>query len=205
MLRSWRSCVEPVVHGEPAGEGTLDHLLGLLLVELLLGALDEREHVAHAEDARRHAVGRERLEVGDLLADAAVHDRLADGLAHRQRGTAARVAVELGEDHAVDADGVIEPLGDVHRLLAGHGVDGEDHLVHGRGLADVAQLVEQRLVDLQTAGGVEDDDVAVEPLGLRDAARGRAAATLALPSGTVTGIWLSSAELLELLHRRRAA
>src|SRR5579859_7485349 len=32
---------EPVVHGQATREGTLDHLLGLLLVELLLSALDE--------------------------------------------------------------------------------------------------------------------------------------------------------------------
>src|SRR5471032_2358628 len=37
-------------------------LLALLLVELALGALDQREHVAHAEDARGHAVGMELLE-----------------------------------------------------------------------------------------------------------------------------------------------
>src|SRR5450631_1817691 len=93
---------EPVVHGQATREGPLDHLLGLLLVELLLGALDQREDVTHPEDSRRHAVGREGLEVRDLFPGAAVHDRLADGLAHRERGATAGVAVELGEDHAVD-------------------------------------------------------------------------------------------------------
>src|ERR1019366_9005690 len=67
---------EPVVHGEATRERALHHLLGLLLVELLLRAFDERQHVAHAEDARGHPVGRKRFEVGDLLAGAAVHDRL---------------------------------------------------------------------------------------------------------------------------------
>ena len=46
------------------------HLLrglgGLLLVELLLRLLDQREHVAHAEDPGGHAVGMERLEVPGL-------------------------------------------------------------------------------------------------------------------------------------------
>ena len=128
-----------------------------------------------------------------------VHDRLADGLAHGERRTTARIAVELGEDHAVDADRVVESLGDVHRLLAGHGVDGEDHLVNGRRLANVAQLIEQRLVDLQPAGGVDDDDVAVEPRRFRDAARGELR-DLGLPIRDGHRDLVVQPELLELLH-----
>ena len=87
------------------------HLLGLrllVLVEGRLGLLDEREHVAHAEDAARHAVGVERLELVELLAGTREQDRLADDFLHRQRGTTARVAVDLGEDHAVEADRLVE-------------------------------------------------------------------------------------------------
>src|SRR3712207_7905555 len=36
-------------------------------VERALGLLDERQDVAHVEDARRHPVGVEHLEVGELL------------------------------------------------------------------------------------------------------------------------------------------
>ena len=64
----------------------------------LLGALDQRQHVAHAEDARRDAVGMERLERVELLAGAGEEDRLAGDGAQRQRGAAARVALDLGED-----------------------------------------------------------------------------------------------------------
>ena len=39
------------------------------------GLLDQRQHVAHAEDAARHAVGMEGLEVVELLADAGEEDR----------------------------------------------------------------------------------------------------------------------------------
>ena len=51
-------------------ERPLNHRLRLGFVDVLLGAFDEGQHVAHAEDARRHPIGRERLEVRDLLADA---------------------------------------------------------------------------------------------------------------------------------------
>ena len=72
-----------------------------------------REHVAHAEDAAGHAVGVELLEVGELLARGREGDRLADDLLHRQRGAAAGVAVELGEDDAVERERLVERLGDV--------------------------------------------------------------------------------------------
>ena len=76
-----------------------------------------------------HAVGVERLELVELLAGTGEEDRLADDLLHRQRGAAARVAVDLGEDHAVEADGLVELGGDVHRFLAGHRVDDEQRVV----------------------------------------------------------------------------
>ena len=100
----------------------------LLLVERRLGLLDERHHVAHAEDAARHAVGVERLEVLELLAGAGEEDRLADHFLHRQRRAATRVAVDLGEDHAVEADGLVERLRDVDRFLTGHRVDDEQRV-----------------------------------------------------------------------------
>ena len=81
------------------------------------------------EDAARHAVGVERLEVVELLARAREQDRLADDLLHRERRTTARVAVDLGEDHAGEPDGLVELGGDVHRFLTGHRVDDEQRVV----------------------------------------------------------------------------
>ena len=121
--------VEEVLERELALAQLLLGLLHLVLVEGGLGLLDEREHVAHAEDAARHAVGVERLELVELLAGTGEEDRLADDLLHRQRGAAARVAVDLGEDHAVEADGLVELGGDVHRFLTGHRVDDEQRVV----------------------------------------------------------------------------
>ena len=80
-------------------------------LEGLLGLLDERDHVAHAEDAAGQAVGVERLEVVELLAGGGEGDRLADDLLDRQRRTTAGVAVELGQDHAVERERLVEGLG----------------------------------------------------------------------------------------------
>jgi hypothetical protein len=80
------------------------HLLRELLrlgdVDRLVRILDERQHVAHAEDAGGHPLGMERLETVDLLRNAGELDRRAGDVAHRERGPAARVAVELGEHDA---------------------------------------------------------------------------------------------------------
>ena len=51
------------------GEQPLLHLLLLVALDGLLGLLDQRQHVPHAEDAGRHPVGVEDLELVELLAD----------------------------------------------------------------------------------------------------------------------------------------
>ena len=58
---------EEVLERELLGRELLGDLAGLLLVEGLLGLLDEGEDVAEVEDAARHAIGVERLEVVEAL------------------------------------------------------------------------------------------------------------------------------------------
>ena len=159
-------------------------VLGLLLVDLLLGLLDQAEHVAHAEDARGHAVGVEALEGLELLAGRGEEDRLAGHRLDRERGAAAGVAVELGHHDAVELGRLGEGLGDADRVLAGHRVDDEQHVVGLGPLADPRQLGHQLLVDVEAAGGVDDQHVAA----LR---RGRArSAQAAISTGSRVGALL---------------
>ena len=153
--------VEEVLEGELGAAELGLHLRRLLLVERLLGLLDEAQHVAHAEDAARHAVGVEDVEVVELLAGAGELDGLAGDGADAQRGAAAGVAVELGEHDAVQVDLPLEGVGGVDRVLAGHGVDDEQHVVRLDRVADVDELGHELLVHVQAAGGVDDGDVAV--------------------------------------------
>ena len=101
----------------------------------------------------------------ELLADRRELDRLAGDRLHGERSAAARVAVELRHDDAVEVDALLERLRDVDGLLAGHRVEHEQHVRRLRLAADRGELLHQRLVDLQAAGGVEDHDVAA--VGLR--------------------------------------
>ena len=90
----------------------------------------------------------------------------------RQRGAAAGVAVDLGQDEAGDGHGGDERLGDADGLLAGHGIDDEQRLDRLDRRVDGGDLGHERLVDAQAAGGVEDHDVADLALGGLDALAG---------------------------------
>ncbi len=146
------------------------HLLGLLALHRLGGALDQADDVAHAEDAAGDAVGMEILQRIQLLADADQLDRAAGDGAHGKRGTAARIAIDPGQHDAGQLHPVAELGRDIDRVLAGHGIDhqqglgGRGCLMHGR------RLGHQLLVHMQAAGGIEHDHVmALEPAGLERA------------------------------------
>ena len=137
----------------------LRQLLGLVAVEVLLGLFDQAEHVAHAEDARGHAVGMERIERFALLAHAEELDRLAGDRPYRERGTATRVAIDLGQDHAGQRQGVIEGLGGVGGVLPGHGIDHEQGFRRLDRRVHLLDLVHHVGIDVQAACGIDDHHV----------------------------------------------
>ena len=104
-------------------------LLRLLGVDRLRGLLDERDDVAHAEDAVGDALRMEILERVDLFAGADQLDRLAGDGAHRKRGAAAPVAVDARQHDAGDADALVEALGEVDGVLAGQRIGDEQDFV----------------------------------------------------------------------------
>ena len=116
--------VQPLLRGD-----LLRQPLGFLLVDRALRLLHQREDVALLEDPPRQPVGMERLQRVELLAHADVLDRRVGDAVDGERRAAAGVAVHLGEDHAGDAEGVVEALGDPDRVLAGHAVGDEQDLV----------------------------------------------------------------------------
>ena len=89
------------------------------------------EDVAHAENAVGDAVRMKRLEGVGLFADADELQRLAGDGADGKRRAAAGVAVHLGQDHAGDAQALVELVGGLHGVLAGHGVGDEQDLDWG--------------------------------------------------------------------------
>ena len=161
--------LEEVLQRQLAAADLRGRFLGPFGVEHLLGLLDEREHVAHAQDAARHPVRVEDVEVLELLTARREQDRHAGDLSHRQCGTTAGIAVELGQHHTGEADALTERLGGGHGVLADHRVEHEDHFVGIDGVADRGGLAHQLVVDAEPARGVDDDDVEVLGLGLGEA------------------------------------
>ncbi len=122
--------------------------------------LDERQHVAHAEQARDEPVGVEGFEILEPLAGADKGDGHADDSDHRQGRAAAGVAVDLREDDAADADLPVELAGALDRVLAGHRIGDVEQIRGLDRVLDGDQLAHQLVVDVQAAGGVDDDHVA---------------------------------------------
>ena len=75
-------------------------LLGFFLVHLLLGLLDERENVAHAQDSGDDAIGMKGLECIVFFTNADKLDRLTGDMADGQCGATTRIAVHFGQHDA---------------------------------------------------------------------------------------------------------
>ena len=147
-------------------------LLGLLVVEGGLSLLDEGEQVAHTEDAARHALRVEDVEVVELLAGRCKKNGLAGDLTDGQRGTTAGVAIELGEHDTGEVHAVTEGLGSLDGVLADHRVDDEEDFIWVHSVADIASLRHERFVDTEAAGGIDDDHVVLGALGFLDTGLG---------------------------------
>jgi hypothetical protein len=119
-----------------------------------------------------------------------------------ERGAAARISVELGQDDAVERDPLLEGLRDGDGLLAGHRVEDEQHVERLHRVAHVASSSMSASSIWRPAGGVDDHDVAavggraLEPLARGDDRVRRL--------GAVDGQLELPAELLELVDRRGA-
>ena len=95
----------------------------------------------------------------ELLAGAGQLDRRAGDRAHGKGGTAAGIPVHPRHHNAGHAQRLVERLGGVHRVLAGHRIDHQQRFRRVGGVADFLHLRHQRFVDRQAPGGIEDHDV----------------------------------------------
>ena len=84
----------------------------------------------------------------EFFADTDEFDRFArDGL-DGQGGPAAGIAVELGHNHAIDAEGFIEGRCSRNGILTGHGVDDEQDFMGMNFILDVDEFVHEGFIDM---------------------------------------------------------
>jgi hypothetical protein len=112
----------------------------------------------------------ERLEILETLAAADERDRHPDDRHHRERRAAARVAIELAQHDAGDAHAAVELAGALDGVLARHRVGDVEQIDRLDRRLDGLELGHQRVVDVQPARRVDDDDVEAEIAGFRDRA-----------------------------------
>ena len=103
----------------------------------------------------------EGFEAVGLLAHADELDRLAGDLAHRQGGAAARIAVQLGEDHAGQRQRIAECLGGIDRILPGHRIDHEQGFNRFERGVQLLNFRHHRGIDSQAPGGIDDQHVVI--------------------------------------------
>ena len=109
-------------------------LLGkhLLFIKFLLSFLNQRQHIAHAENSAGHTVRMKLLKTVQLFADTGEFDGDSSDRANTERRTTAGVAVELREDHTVEFERFVERFGTVDCVLPGHGVADEQAAIRDR-------------------------------------------------------------------------
>ena len=95
--------------------------------------------------------------------------RLPGDGADGKRRAAARIAIHLGQDDAGDAELLVELVGRFHRVLPGHGVGHEQDFDRIQQCLQLLQLVHQLIVDVQAAGGIDQQNVAAGVRPLRGA------------------------------------
>src|SRR6266576_2330531 len=101
-----------------------------------------------------------------VFPDADEFDRHAGHAMNRERRPAPRVAVELGQDRAGQADALLKAAGNPHGVLPRHPIRHEQDLARTRRRPQRLELVHQFRVDLQPAGRVDDDRAAARLLRL---------------------------------------
>ena len=116
-----------------------------------------------------HTIRVESLEIVEALAGGGKEDGRAGHAAHGQGRAASRVAVELGQDDAGEANPVTEGRGGGDRVLTDHGVQDEHDLVGAHRVTDRDRLVHHLLVDTKTAGRIDDHHVDTALAGKLDA------------------------------------
>ena len=132
-----------------------------LLVDGLLGLLDQGDDVAHAQNARGDAIGVEGLQGLQAFPHADELDRLPRDLAHGKRGSPAGIPVHLGQHTAAEFQPLAEAPSRLHRVLAQHGIGHEQNLVGTGEIPDLDELIHHRVINAEPAGRVQDDDTAI--------------------------------------------
>ena len=94
-----------------------------------------------------------------LLACTDEFDGFLDHGADGERSTATGVAVKFGEHHSVEIQTVVELFCGVDSVLTCHRIDHKESLIGIDGIFQRLYLIHHFLIDSQSTGSIDDDDI----------------------------------------------
>ena len=151
--------LEEVIKGELSLGQLLGGLIGLLLIHLLLGALHQTNHVAHAQDAAGNALWMELFQRVKLLTRTNKFHRRASHALHTERSATTGIAIEFRQDDAVHLHARMECLGTQHRILPGHCINHQQDVVRLQRTINLLKLLHELIVHMQSTGSIKNQNV----------------------------------------------
>ena len=144
-------------------ERAFAHFLGgahrLLGIDIGRGFFDQRNDIAHAENAAGNPRRIELLERIQFFAGADELDWFAGDRAHRQCGAATTIAVDARENDAGEAHAFVERARQIDRVLAGERIGNEKHFVRIDRVLDLGRLAHHCVIERGPAGRIEHHHV----------------------------------------------
>ena len=177
-------------------------LLGLFLVELLLRFFNQRQHIAHAENARGNSIRIKGFQGIGFLAHTQKFNGLAGNVLDREGRTTAGVRIRLGQHHTGQRQRLTEGLGGVRRILTGHGINHEQGLNRLDGAVQLLDFRHHGFINREATGGIDDQHVMEPQLRLSQRRIGNIHRLLGIGAGE-EGCAYFSGEGFKLLDGRR--
>ena len=122
-----------------------------------LGPLNQRKHIAHAENAGGSPVRMKNLQCLDRFPNTDKFNRFAGDFLHREGSAPAGITLHFSQDDTGDLKTVIECTSNGHRILTGHGISHKQHLTQGDCSTDLLELGHKSLIHMQSASGIDND------------------------------------------------
>src|SRR6266404_4578065 len=155
---------EEVVEIEGRAAQFLFEPRGVFDLDRLSGFFHQADHIAHAENPPRQALGHEGFELIQFLPYSDKLDWTLRHFAHRQSRPASRVAIEPGQNDSGYLQSAVEMSRNADRLLTGRRIDNQQCFLWLQKSFQLLQLLNQRDIDLLPARRVENFDIAPRAL-----------------------------------------
>ena len=148
-----------VGQGQTVCANLLFQLRCLFGIVVFLRLLNQREHIAHAENTGSHTVRMKRFNITQLFAGTDEFNRLAGDSLGGKSSAAAGVAVHFCHENTVNTQRFIKCRSYVDGVLTGHRIDNQHDFSGLYGGFDVFQLIHQRFINVQAACRVKQNQI----------------------------------------------